>query len=391
MSVRILVCADVPPDPNSGAAGTEYQTIHALRKLGHEVDEIWADSLPHKIQHGNLHYLLELPKGFRDTIRRKWTANTYDVVHVNQPHAYLAAIDHKKSKRPGVFVNRSHGIELRVQYVLRPWRKKFGICEWRFPRNIIGRLIQHLLNRHSHLVAEFANGTIVSCNECKNFLIEKHNVAPDKVACIPQAPPLIFQNTEYKPISFKRLKKLLYVGQFAFFKGPMVLAASINKIMSADQRCKFTWVCNKEHHEKARKLLSVVAKRRTSFLDWQDQNNLMHIFDEHGIFIFPSLFEGFGKVFLEAMSRGLCVIASDIGGMRDVITSGHNGYLVPSGDTEAFARIALKIMYNPNRLKEIGEKARQVALTYTWERVANETLEFYMNLLEMNKIQHTPL
>ena len=38
--MKILVAADVPEDPNSGVAGTEYQTIQALRALGHEVDAV---------------------------------------------------------------------------------------------------------------------------------------------------------------------------------------------------------------------------------------------------------------------------------------------------------------------------------------------------------------
>src|SRR5687767_2836556 len=41
MPLRILMMADTPADPNRGAAGTEMQTVRALRALGHEVDDIW--------------------------------------------------------------------------------------------------------------------------------------------------------------------------------------------------------------------------------------------------------------------------------------------------------------------------------------------------------------
>ncbi|MBE9203856.1 hypothetical protein IQ218_10925 [Synechocystis salina LEGE 06099] len=64
--LRILTVADTPCDPNSGAAGTVYYTNQALRQLGHEVDEIWADDLgPRRIAHGNLHSLLEQPRAYR--------------------------------------------------------------------------------------------------------------------------------------------------------------------------------------------------------------------------------------------------------------------------------------------------------------------------------------
>lgn len=381
--LRILCAADVPSDPNSGAAGTEYQTIRALRALGHEVDEIWADDLPHRVRHGNLHYLLELPKGYRDAIRGKWETHTYDVVHVNQPHAYLAARDHQKAKRPGVFVNRSHGLELRAQEALAPWRRKLGVAEWRFPRGLAGRVVQALLARHSHRVAKHADGTIVYCSECKDFLVRRQGVAADRVAAIAAAPPQAFLTDAPAPMSGRRLSRLLYVSQFAFFKGPMVLARAVDQIMARNGRCELTWVCHEADHDHARQLLSSSALRRTRLLHWQDQNRLMHIYDSHGVFVFPSFYEGFGKVFIEAMARGLCVVASNTGGMRDVITDGRDGCLVPVGDSDALASKVLALMESPDQACAMAERARETASAYTWERVARETLEFYEHLLAL--------
>ena len=62
MSLRVLMMADTPADPNRGAAGTEMQTAQALRALGHDVRTIWSDELGRRIAHGNLHLLLELPR-----------------------------------------------------------------------------------------------------------------------------------------------------------------------------------------------------------------------------------------------------------------------------------------------------------------------------------------
>ena len=83
--------ADTPANPDSGAAGTEYQTMLALRRLGHEVDAIWGTDLPRRVAHGNLHCLLELPFAYRHRLLKRLWTTTYDIVHVNQPHGYLAA------------------------------------------------------------------------------------------------------------------------------------------------------------------------------------------------------------------------------------------------------------------------------------------------------------
>ena len=106
-----------------------------------------------------------------------------------------------------------------------------------------------------------------------------------------------------------RLRRVLHVAQFAFFKAPTITAGAMNLLARAEPDLQFTWVCD----------LTPEANRRAEILHWTTQDALRDIYDRHGIFLFPSFFEGFGKAFLEAMSRGLCVVASDVGGMHDLI------------------------------------------------------------------------
>ena len=146
--LRILFAADVPPDPDSGAAGTEWQTIQALRAQGHEVDEIWAGDMPRRVANGNLHYLFELPRAFRRAIRARSQIRNYDVFHVNQGHCYLAAIDHKRRRVPGVFVCRSHGLDDHMAQVLKPWQRRLGVRTRRGAKRVAGDLLDRLLHRH---------------------------------------------------------------------------------------------------------------------------------------------------------------------------------------------------------------------------------------------------
>ncbi|HEV2719775.1 MAG TPA: glycosyltransferase family 4 protein, partial [Thermoanaerobaculia bacterium] len=325
--MRILLMADVSRDPNAGAAGTEVQTVDALRALGHEVDEVWAPQLGRRIAHGNLHYLLELPRAYRREMRRAAAKKRYDVIHVNQPHGYLAA----KSKPPGaVFVHRSHGLELRAERDLAPWRPR--------PR-FTSRVMAALLARHSRLIARYADGHIVSCRDDADYLVRELGVDERRIAVIPQASP--FQ-TAPPPMTEERLRRVLYVGQFAFFKAPAVVAAAMRALTERGLRC--TWVCSREHHADVRKLLGDAP---VELRDWMPAGALRDVYDAHGIFLFASYFEGFGKVFLEAMSRGLCVVATRVGGARDVITSGENGLLVESGDAAAVAAAAQSLLADP--------------------------------------------
>jgi glycosyltransferase involved in cell wall biosynthesis len=384
--MRILTGADVPPDPNAGAAGTEMAINRALRELGHTVDEIWAGDLGRTIRHGNLHYLLELPRRYRRAVTRRCASTDYDVVQLSQPHAYLAARDHRRRNRGGIFVNRSHGWELRGQQVLGLWRRRLGVPEWGFPRSVPGVLIRSLLARHSRAVCASVDGIIVSCRDCRDFIVSRHGLDPRRVAAVPQAAPEPFLREPCPPMAPSRLQGVLHISQFRFMKAPMIVADAVNRILGAHPDCRFTWVCEQRDHAAARALLSEEASRRTSFVGWQEQRALMRIYDAHGVFLFLSFFEGFGKVFLEALSRGMCVVASQEAGMRDIIQDGGNGFLVPVGDGEAAAAAAGRLLGGPQEAAAMARAARETALRYTWTRAARETAAFYERLLSSGRL-----
>ncbi len=76
------------------------------------------------------------------------------------------------------------------------------------------------------------------------------------------------------------------------------------------------------------------------------------------LFLLPSDEESFGLAALEAMACEVPVIASKVGGLPEVVTSGEDGYLVPPRDVESAARHALNILTRANRGREMGQRAR---------------------------------
>jgi glycosyltransferase involved in cell wall biosynthesis len=114
------------------------------------------------------------------------------------------------------------------------------------------------------------------------------------------------------------------------------------------------------------------------------QERLVQLYDAHGIFLFPSFAEGFGKVFLEAMSRGLCVVASRVGGMRDILRDGLTGHVVEPGDGEGFCRCILQLLES-GAMDRMSRAAAKAARDYSWDRVARETAAFYQSLLDRKR------
>lgn len=375
--MKILVMADVPPDPNSGAAGTEYQTSVALRRLGQDVDAVWDDGLPHRLSHGNLHYLIELPLAYKRIVVERMRNCAYDIVQVSQPHGYLAARVVSENFKDTAFIHRSHGFELRVQEDLAQWERTYRWDDNRcWTRRQASRVMAALLDRNSQQIARYADGHIVSASQCGEFL-SRMGVPGEQIAVIPQGAPGPYVKTPAKAMSPKRLGRILYVGQFAFFKAPMVVAASINRLSQAHKEAEFTWVTSKDAHERVRALLNESARGRVTLLDWMPQEQLMSVYDRHGIFLFPSFFEGFGKAFIEAMARGLCVVAADNGGARDVITNFKDGLLVPTGNVNAMVDGCNYLLEHYQDAELLSREARRSAGKYTWDRVAEETVAFY--------------
>jgi glycosyltransferase involved in cell wall biosynthesis len=376
--------ADVPPDPDSGAAGTEWQTARALERAGVDVHTVWASDLRRRVRHWNLHYLLELPLAYRAALRRQLRQGTFDVVHVNQPHGYLAARELRARDPAAVFVHRSHGFEGRVEEDLAPWKVRYAPMP-PAPVRLAHVLMQAALTVNNRMIARHAHGHIVSASQCAAYLQRRHGVAAQRIAVIPQAAPPGFLEPLAHLKDEGRCAKLLYVGQFAFIKAPFFVAQVAQQVLRARPQASFTWVCEERSHAAARALFTEAGVLpRVRFLPWQPQQQLRDLYDAHGLFLFPSLFEGFGKAFMEAMTRGLCVIAADNGGMRDVIRHGETGLLAPTGDCDAMARHCIGLIDNPGDCQRMGAAARVAGQAYTWDGVGRETLAFYERLLRLN-------
>ncbi len=101
------------------------------------------------------------------------------------------------------------------------------------------------------------------------------------------------------------------------------------------------------------------------------------------IFLLPSESESFGLAALEAMACEVPVIATDVGGLPEVVTHGVDGFLIPPRDVAAGAKYALEILQSPDRGKEMGKLARKNAKAkYCANDVIPQYEDYYKKVLE---------
>jgi glycosyltransferase involved in cell wall biosynthesis len=95
---------------------------------------------------------------------------------------------------------------------------------------------------------------------------------------------------------------------------------------------------------------------------------LLEEISRHDVMVFPSLFEGFGLVILEAMSQGVPVISTPNTAAPDFISDGEDGFIVPIRDANAIAEKLEILLRDRDRLRAMSQAAIRTAAAQSWEQ-----------------------
>lgn len=108
--------------------------------------------------------------------------------------------------------------------------------------------------------------------------------------------------------------------------------------------------------------------------------NMADVFVQPNIKV-PGDMEGFGISVIEATTCKLPVIVSDLEGLKDAVKDGENGFLVESGNVEAWVKKISELLADDDFRHRFGKRARQYAIeNYSWEKIARRYLEVISNL-----------
>jgi glycosyltransferase involved in cell wall biosynthesis len=121
--------------------------------------------------------------------------------------------------------------------------------------------------------------------------------------------------------------------------------------------------------------------RDVTFLGWVPNSELPQYYRAAALSVIPSLEEGFGIPAAEAMGCEWAVVASDAGGLPEVVEHGVTGLIVPRGDANALAKAIGELLADPARRTRMGQAGRERALRlFDWDRTAEQFEQIYAGI-----------
>jgi len=168
---------------------------------------------------------------------------------------------------------------------------------------------------------------------------------------------------------------VLFIGS-RWQKGADFVPHIINSTLKRDKSISFILVGGVASLPALRSQLEKLKEKypHISFVSSLSDEDLRELYSKSHLFLFPSRYEGFGNVVLEAQSCGLPVLAFNIAGApRDVIVDGITGSLVAPYDLDAMAKeiVRYHVLWekDPETYRKISLEARERALKFDWSNV----------------------
>lgn len=199
------------------------------------------------------------------------------------------------------------------------------------------------------------------------------------IEVIPYGFPPVNRHRVYQSFDGRKIKAL-FVGGLSQRKGISYLFESLKGL---EQKIELT-VVGKGDIEKCQALKTALEK--VNYIPSLPHEDILKLMSEHDLFIFPSLFEGFGLVITEAMSQGTPVVTTERTCGPDIITHGKDGWIVKAGSAHSLKDLLATFINTPTILQEAGRNALHTASLRPWSCYEKELSTSVNTFLYGNKL-----
>lgn len=389
--MRILMLSwEYPPKNVGGLSNHVYNISYSLSKLGHEVHVVTCQEGTAPIN--------EKDKGVFIHRVKPYNINTQDfvkwVMHLN-----FAMIEEcmRIIKDTGDF-NIIHGHDWLCVYALKSLKWGFSIpalCTIHATEHGRNHGIRTEMQRY---IASCEGMLVYECKRiitCSNFMRDDvgtlFSQPLDKIKVIPNGIEVTKFGKRIKNKEFRRKfaedeeKIVIFIGRHVHEKGIHLLIESIPSIVEKYKNIKFIiggiGPMTLELKDKVQRMNIQNKVIFTGYISDEDKINLYKVADAA---VFPSLYEPFGIVVLEAMASGCPVVASDVGGISEIINHKTTGLKFIPSSVNSLRDNLISILMDEGLSRKLSGNAKvEIKEKYSWEKAASLTLEVYKEVLEM--------
>jgi glycosyltransferase involved in cell wall biosynthesis len=366
--------------------GTEiaaYNLAINMAKRGHEID-VFTTSIDSKYSTEIYHNMKvhRYPTSLKiasanPSIKLIYNPLNYDldIVHAHSPIPYSdlpALLYAKRKKVPLILTYQFDGQETGGSFI-----RNTGV-------SIYNKFFIHRVMRSAEVII----ATTQSYANESPFLIgykDKIIVIPNGININELKTPLTKEEARKKLGLPVDIPMVLFFGSLVRYKGPDILLKAFKQINDEFPEAILIFAGRGQLLNELSDLSKELGvENHVTFVGFVEDDLKPLYYKASDIFCLPSttMAESFGIVNLEAMAAGIPIVASNLGGIPDIVQDGINGILTNPGDFESVADALRSLLLNGDLRVKMGNNGSKLVNNYSWDEIAKETENLYTRILE---------
>ena len=245
--------------------------------------------------------------------------------------------------------------------------------------------VQRYINDTEWLLTYESSEVIVNSNYMKNELQRLFGLPFEKINVVPNGVNVNNFTGIERDYEFRRQyamdneKIVLYVGRLVYEKGIQNLISAMPKILSGYHDSKLIIAGKGGMLEELKEQANALGLgNKVYFTGYLNSKQVQKMYKCADVAVFPSTYEPFGIVALEAMLAGVPTVVSDIGGLNEIVEHGIDGMKSYAGNSNSIADSVLSLLYDYKLCSNISKNAKtKVKEQFNWNKIAQDTHYIY--------------
>ncbi|MDO8672063.1 MAG: glycosyltransferase family 1 protein [Dehalococcoidia bacterium] len=312
----------------------------------------------------------------------------FDIQRLAAPNVLLRLADvptfsmQEQTKLPSLITKEKVAV-FHSPYYIKPYRHRVpsvvtihDVSPSLYPEYLPSVQARLVFEATTRLAIATSKVVIVDSYAARTDLIREYSVSPDKVRVVHLAADEFEdgQGRSELPSCLQGRRYVLYLGINKPHKNLVRLIQAWAKI-DVPHKLVLAGKEDERYPEARQEVEALGLAGRVMFLGEVKEDEMPAVYRGAELFVFPSLYEGFGLPVLEAMKSGVPVIASQTSSLPEIV--GDAGILVNPYDVNEMAMAIQFTLTNDSLREELRQKSLDQAQKFSWERTARETLQIY--------------